>query len=175
MTTPIYIADMVPPYSCFIIGDPSADAPDARNDAALIASQRSVLAASRYKVYLRTSPDPPTVRLVLQLPAPDTAAPAGPWQDHRTAKIDCPEGELWVENISAGALTFGPGPEDRFTLADGPGRYRITVWFRGRRHPRADASPAADDPTADPALIIPEEYLIRLTHLGPLPDEDDEI
>jgi hypothetical protein len=178
MTVESYTAEAVPLYGHFIIRDPAADADDEQDTAAHRASFGSVLAASRYKAYLQTTPDAGPVRVRVQLPPAGTPAPPGPWQGERTTEIDIPDGRVWVENVSAGGLTLHPGPTDRLTLPNGPGRYRLTVWFRGRTTPSPagthGAHPAPDTPDPGDGPSGPEEYVIRLTYLGPLADDEDD-
>jgi hypothetical protein len=134
--------------------------------------------SSRYKAYLQTAPDAGPVRVRVQLPPAGTPAPPGPWQGERTTEIDIPDGRVWVENVSAGGLTLHPGPTDRLTLPNGPGRYRLTVWFRDRTTPSPagtdGAHPAPDTPDPGDGPSGPEEYVIRLTYLGPLADDEDD-
>jgi hypothetical protein len=128
-----FAGQALPLYGSLVLVDPNVEVEDSDGGRAMSAAISEYVAASRYRVYIHAAQDSAriSVRIQLWTTEPDVP-PAGEWDGQRLVDAEFPQGQLILENISAGAVDLLPGPVERLNLPGGAGQYRIKVWFRHR-------------------------------------------
>ncbi|MCX4469400.1 hypothetical protein OOK41_03595 [Micromonospora sp. NBC_01655] len=173
-------------YGSLVIGDPYCDAEEDDTAAARAAARANAIAATRYHAYLHTAQSIREVRIVLRVweENPGKSWPPRNTDDntwvYRTVSIECSEGQLIVDNVSAGPVGFEPGALERIPLSGGPGLFLLHVSIGGRNdiNERIVSAWSIEDNNeqVEQLRLLDgyERYIVNIARVGPLTDDEDD-
>lgn len=172
-----YTTRILPLYGVLVIRDQHCDAEDEDDGQARRAAIDQIVTANRYQAFIHPAQDAAKVDIQLQLwDTPADTVPQREWEGHRGVDLYCPEGNLMIEVVTAGAVTLYPGSVHHVELPGGPGVFHLQVSFRERAstaRERIAAAQAPDRAARLHALDGREQYLIQAWRTGPPPDDGD--
>jgi hypothetical protein len=166
-----YEAQALPLRGKLVVVDPSLSGQEEDDFRECMAdADEHAIGGSRWRLGIKPAQD--TVEIIVRIEVWDTTADGetdANWSDPREIIVEFPNGQLIVENISAGPISLRPHGIEKLELLSGAGIYRITVRHRGRDTAAAavqalwDADEVGDDIAEEYARLAGiEMYLLQI-------------